>query len=137
MSSSDPAAILQAFDEALTAHDQEAALALLADEAVVRYQPPPPPPAPAVYRGKGEIRGLVRGLIAQGVAVQAEGYEAEGERARSRGRRVYAAGHERLGGNPVALEGEAIVRGGRIDSVTFTFSPESLARMRAAAAAQG
>ncbi|HOQ97212.1 MAG TPA: nuclear transport factor 2 family protein [Anaerolineae bacterium] len=132
----DAANVLEAFDAALSAHDPEAALALLAEDAEVRYEPPPPPPGRAVYRGRAEIRSLIVGLVAQGVKVQAEGYRAEGERALSQGRRVYAAGHEALGGNPVALEGEALVRRGRIVALTFTFGPESLARIRAAVAAR-
>ncbi len=128
----EPLTALQAFDAALTAHDLEGALALLAGDAAIRYQPPPPPPARALYVGRQEIRGLLEGLIAQGVAVQAEGYVAQGERALSRGRRVYAAGHVALGCNPVALEGEAVVRGGKIVSLTFTFGAESLACIRAA-----
>ena len=135
MSRPSPAALLQAFDERLSAHDLEGTLALLADDATIRYEPPPPPPARAAYAGREEIRGLVEGLIAQEVAVQAEGYSAEGERALSRGRCVYAAGHEALGGNPVVLEAEAVVRRGRIQSLTFTFGPECIARIRAAAAA--
>lgn len=137
MAGMDPAEALAALDAALNAHDLGAALALFADGAVVRYEPPPPAPAPALYRGKQEIRGLLERLIAQGVRVESEGYSASGERATSHGRAVYAAGHERLGGNPVFLEAEALVREGKIASLTFTFSPESLARMRAAAAAQG
>lgn len=133
MNAADPAAVLRTFDVALNAHDPDAALALFAEGAVVRYEPAPPPPARAVYNGREEIRGLIEALIAQGVAVQVGEYRAEGERASSRGRAVYAAGHERLGGNPVILEGEAVVRGGKIVSLTFTFSPESLARIRAAA----
>jgi len=137
MTTSDPATVLAALDAALTAHDLGAALALFADDAVVRYEPPPPSPAPDRYKGKQEVRGLLERLIAQGVRVEAEGYSAAGERATSRGRAVYAAGHERLGGNPVLLEAEALVREGKIASLTFTFGPESLARMRAALAAPG
>lgn len=126
--------MLEAFDAALSAHDLEGALALLAGDAAIRYEPPPPPPARAAYAGEEEIRGLIRGLIAQGVAVQAEGYESDGERALSCGRCVYAQGHEALGGNPVTLEAEAVVRGGRIRSLTFTFGAECIARIHAAAA---
>ena len=137
MTATNPATVLAALDAALNAHDPNAALALFADDAVVRYEPPPPSPAPALYRGKREIRGLIEQLITQHVRVQAEGYSATGERATSHRRAVYAAGHERLGGNPILLEAEALVRGSKIASLTFTFSPESLARMRAAGAAQG
>lgn len=136
MSKHSAAALLQAFDAALSAHDLEGALALLADEATVRYEPPPPLRAPALYQGRREIRGLLEGLIAQGVAVQADGYTAAGERAHSHGRRVYATGHEALGGNPITLEGEAVVRGGKIVALTFTFSREAVERMGAAPAAR-
>lgn len=136
MSGRSPAGLLRAFDAALNAHDVEGALALLADDATIRYEPPPPPPARAAYHGKGEIRRLIQGLVAQEVAVRAEGYEGVGARAVSRGRCVYAAGHEALGCNPVALEGEATERGGRIMSLTFTFGVESLEKIRAATAAR-
>ncbi len=132
MDAGESSAVLRALDAALNAHDPDAALALFAADAVIRYEPPPPPPGRAIYRGRQEIADLIRGLIEQGVAVEVEAYEAEGERVRSRGRRVYAAGHERLGGNPVALEGEAVVRHGEIVALTFTFSPEAVARIRAA-----
>jgi len=134
MMATDPADVLAALDAALNGHDLGAALALFADDATVRYEPPPPAPAPALYRGKQEIRSLLERLIAQGVRVEAEGYSANGEQARSHGRAVYAAGHERLGGNPVVLEAEALIREGKITSLTFTFHPESLARMREATA---
>ncbi len=130
MSLEDPISIVRAFDAALNAHDLEAVMGLFAEDATVRYVPAPPP-GPAAYEGKPEIRGLVQRLIEEGIAVQAEHYEATGERVTSRDRRTCAARHEQLGGNPVILTCEAVVRGGKIASLTFTFSPESLRRIQA------
>ncbi len=127
-----PAATLQAFDAALNAHDLEGVMRLFAESAVVRYVPAPPPPSPATYVGKGEVRTLIERLIAENIRVEPEQYEAEGERVISRDRKTCAAGHEKLGCNPVILTCEAIVHRGRIEEMTFAFSPESLARLRAA-----
>jgi hypothetical protein len=133
----DPAQILRTFDAALNAHDLEAAMDLFADDAVVRYVPPPPRPARAVYTGKEEIRGLMQALIAEGYNVEAERYEVDGGRVTSRDRRVFAARHEQLGGNPVVVTCEATVRAGRIEAMTICFSPESSRRIEAAIATRG
>lgn len=132
----DPAAVLTALDAALNAHNLEAALSCFADDAVVRYEPPPPPPSPATYVGREAIRGLLQTLIAENIHVQAEPYQVEGEWVTCRERRIFADRHERMGGNPVIVTCDSIVRAGKIEALVMTFSPESLQRIQAALARQ-
>ncbi len=137
MSATDPVTVLRAFDAALNAHNLEAALGLFAEGATVRYEPAPPRPAPATYTGLADIRALLAELIAQNVAVEAEDYRAEGERVICPERRMFAARHEEMGGNPVVVTCDAVIREDRIEEMTIIFSPESLRRMQAALAGRG
>jgi hypothetical protein len=59
----DPAAVMDAYTAAINAHDIEAALAFVADDAV--YERPT-----GQFKGKAEIRGFIEGLIARDVKVE-------------------------------------------------------------------
>ncbi|HAV77687.1 MAG TPA: hypothetical protein DCX53_10080, partial [Anaerolineae bacterium] len=62
-SPTDPAAVMDAYTAAINAHDVEAALLLVADDAV--YDRPS-----GQFTGKEEVRTFIEGLIAQDVHVE-------------------------------------------------------------------
>ena len=62
----DPAEVMDAYTAAINAHDVEAALALVADDAV--YERPT-----GQFSGHDEIRGFIEGLIARDVKVEVIG----------------------------------------------------------------
>lgn len=69
----DPDAVMDAYTAAINAHDIDAALALVADDAV--YERPN-----GAYTGKEEIRGFIEGLFARDVQVELMGErQVEGE----------------------------------------------------------
>lgn len=69
-----PAEVMDAYTEAINNHDVEAALALVADDAV--YERPA-----GTFTGKEEIRGFIEDLIARDVQVELVGERTvDGER---------------------------------------------------------
>lgn len=69
----DPAAVTDAYTTAINAHDVEAALSYVADDAV--YTRPA-----GTFEGKEQIRGFIEGLVAQNVRVELIGErQVEGE----------------------------------------------------------
>jgi hypothetical protein len=126
----DPAAVLAAFDAALNAGDADAALALFADDAVVRSQT-------AVYTGKEEIGRWLRSVVDQHIRIELIGGRRVDGDTETHSARVSVDDLRRLG---VTLEGtaESVVREGKIRTYSFSYTPESLARLQAAQArAQG
>jgi ketosteroid isomerase-like protein len=65
-SDTDPAAVMDAYTEAINNHDVEAALALVAEDAL--YSRPN-----GDFNGKEEIRGFIEGLFARDVQVSVIG----------------------------------------------------------------
>ena len=120
----DPGAVVAAFDGALDAGDVDAALALLADDATVT--------APAgVYRGRGPIRGYLRGLVAQHYHAELVDRRADGERVAGRAL-VALDDWRRLGLGPLAVTAEAAVRGGKIHALAIDLSAEAVVELLAA-----
>ena len=123
----DPLSIVNAWFEALNAGDIDAALSYLADDAVVTMVPPATPGDDGIFTGKEEIRGWYEGLVAaEGVASLSD-CQVEGETVACidtyTDNGLQAMGVDFIEG-PLVL----IVREGKIQSYTFTMSPESLAK---------
>jgi hypothetical protein len=121
-----PQDIVDAWQQDLNKGDIEAALSYLADDVVVSVSPPGPG-EDGVYEGKEEVRGRYETIIAgKGTGTmsdcQADGdtftclssYEDEG---------LKSIGVDFIEGSWVA-----VVHDGKIQSYTFTISPESLAK---------
>ena len=116
----DPLTIVNGWLEALNAGDVDAALSYLADDAqIVSDQ---------AYSGKQEIRGWYENIVgANGVSALSD-CQVDGETVTCNN--VYADDGLRAIGVDF-LEGELVlvVRDGKIQSYTFTMSPESLAKL--------
>jgi ketosteroid isomerase-like protein len=122
----DPAAVFNAFNTAVNAHDVEAAVAFFADDAVVQFPNQPPP---NTYRGSAEIRAWLQADADQNISVQTEQVQVEGDRVSCLGK-VDIDALRPLG---ITLVGpaEAVVQGGKITSFTFTLNDDTLARLQA------
>lgn len=107
--SADPAAVMDAYTAAINAHDVEAALALVAEDAV--YHRPV-----GAFQGREEVRGFIEGLFARQVQVELIGDRTvDGERVTWRSR-VSLIDPENPDGPPIELlnDSESIVRDGLI-----------------------
>jgi ketosteroid isomerase-like protein len=123
----DPLSIVNAWLDALNASDVDTALSYLADEAVVTMVPPATPDDDGIFTGKDEIRGWYEGLVAaEGVATLSD-CQVEGESVTCID--TYTDGGLQAMGID-AIEGPLvlIVREGKVQSYTFTMSPESMAK---------
>jgi hypothetical protein len=123
----DPLAVVTAFNTALNAHDGATALALLADDAVVKT------PSGTVYTGKQQIGAYVQGLFAQHYQAQVDSQRIQvmGNMVTSPGK-VWLDDWRTLGIAPLDSIAEAIVQGGKIISLSAVLTPESAAKLQAA-----
>lgn len=112
------------FEAAWNAHDADAVMDFFTDDAVVKLEPPPS--AGGSYSGKEEIRDFVRDYIRDFHADSRDHQETE-EGKVSWMSKVNA--HPFGGLNPVEGMAEAVFRGDKIESFTFTFSAATLERM--------
>lgn len=125
----DPVAVLNAFNAAVNAHDVDAALALFAPDAIAQFPNQPPP---NVYRGTQEIRTWLQADAAQHIQVTASNVKVTGDRV-TWDASIVIDDVRPLG---ISLDGsaEAVIQNGKIGSFTFTLSDETLAKLQAATA---
>lgn len=126
----DPAAVFTALADALNAGDVDAALALVADDAVLTFPDPG-----YVFTGKEEIRGWYEGLVAQNLHAEPSDFQIDGDRM-TWSNKVSIDNWRALGIAPLDYTGEGTVQDGKIKSYTETMTPESLAKLQAAMAQQ-
>lgn len=121
----DPISIAHALHDALNAGDIDAALSYLADDAVVTMVPPPE--GTGVFSGKEEIRGWYDGLVAGNGVSTLSDCQVDGETVTCMD--TYTDdGLQGMGVDFIEGEWVAIVRDGKIQSYTFSMTPESLAK---------
>jgi LPXTG-motif cell wall-anchored protein len=126
----DPLSVANAFGDAVDAHNVEAAVAFFADDAVVT--------TPFnVYTGQEQIRAWLRASVAQNVRSEVVGSRrVTGERV-SWLSRIAVDEWRNLGVAPLETRVDAVIRAGKIESITYTFTPEAAARLQAAQARAG
>jgi hypothetical protein len=123
----DPPGVVASFGDATNAHNVEAAMGLLADGATVTTPF-------ATYTGSEQLRGWLRANFAQNVRSETVGTrEVTGERVTWLSR-IAIDEWRGLGVAPLETRVEAVVRGGKIASINYTFTPEAATRLRAAQA---
>src|SRR4051794_3958647 len=123
----DPLAVVRAFDAACNADDLDGALALFADEAVVRQTPAPPDGGE--YRGQAQIRHWLEPQLI-GFHADSRDHRVSDETVTWTAM-VTAEMLRRAGlADPVRAEAEAVVRDGKITAFTVANNPEDLARFR-------
>lgn len=135
MSAEDPLRLIDGFDAAWNAHDEEGVLDLFTEDAVVRLVPAPPGELEA-YEGKEQVRDFVRRHM-PGFRVESRDHQVAGHHEGVGDRVIWEStvSSERfreLGADEVEGAAEAIVKGGEIESFTFSLSHEALGKMRAA-----
>ena len=130
----DPVAVVMAEIEALNAGDIDAALALYADDVVIKLVPPIPPDSPDTYTGKAELRAWFEGLVAVNWKGELEILQVEGDTVTTKSR-TWADPTRALGVAPLEATLVYAVQDGKIKGWTWTLSDESLAKLQAAMAA--
>ena len=127
----DPLSVINALDTTLNAQNIDGALALVADDAVVRS--PPQPGATGVYEGKAAVQTYLAGIVAQHIHFDlAAPRQVVGERVTWLNNTSIDPWRT-LGIAPLQGQGDATVRGGKIASLTITLTPESMAKLQRAA----
>jgi len=126
----DPASVIRAYTDAANAGDVEAAIAWWADDATCTVLPAAVM-GQAVFTGKAHIRSLAEALIAQHSRTDLEELQVDGERVTALSR-SHVDSVRRLGVEALEATAEAIVRDGKIQSATYTFT-DTVARLLATA----
>lgn len=128
----DPAAVLSNLADALNAGDVDAAMELVADDAVLRFVPDVMGTGPIT--GRDQIRAWYEGLVAQHIRAEPSNLEVDGNQV-TWTNKVWLDDFEALGITPVEYTGEGVVEEGKVKSYTETMSDASLAEFQAAMAA--
>lgn len=128
----DPAAVVKALDAALNAHDLEAALALFADDALVK-DGDPAPGATGNFLGKEQIRTWLAGVVSPALAFQvtSSGHQVSGDLV-TWVWRASIADFKPLGVDPEDGSSAALVQGGKIRFYSVASSAEWRAKLFAA-----
>ncbi|HZY57102.1 MAG TPA: nuclear transport factor 2 family protein [Rubrobacteraceae bacterium] len=135
MAAEDPISVVNDFDAAWNAHNEEDVLRFFTDNAVVRLEPSPPG-EPEAYTGKEEIKSFVQRYM-PGFRVESRGHQVAGHQEEVGDRVIWEStvssdGFRNLGVDPVEGAAEAILKGSKIELFTFTLSQETLAKMQQA-----
>lgn len=130
----DPAAVVTADAEALNAGDVDAAMALWADDAVVKLVPALPPGSPDTYTGAEQIRAWLESLVAMNFEIEVEILQVEGNTVTTL-TKTWVDPTREMGVAPLVATEVYTVQDGKIKGLTWTISDESLAALQAAMAA--
>jgi uncharacterized protein (TIGR02246 family) len=118
--------VVAAFETALNAGNAEGVVALFADDAVITS-------STTTVSGKSRIRTFVSGLVAQTFRVESvANRRVEGDK-ETHTALVSTDAWKRAAIAPLEATAAVVVRGDKITSFTVTYTPESLAKLRAAA----
>ena len=121
----DPSAVARALNDAMNAHDVDAAVALIADDAVVHAQG-------QTFTGREQIRGWIVSLAQQDFQSRVVGpTTVTGDTVVLR-EDILVDDWRRVGLDPLATRVEITVRDDLVSSITTTIFPESQARLQGA-----
>ena len=129
----EPADVIRAYIDAVNAGDMEAALACWADDGTFTVLPAAFT-VQSTLTGKAQIRSLAEAFAAQHSRTELEDLREDGERVTARARSALDS-VGRLGIDALEAAVEAIVRDGKIQSATYTFTPKSAGLLETAQAA--
>lgn len=127
-----PDEVIQAVYEAVAAKDVDAAMELVAEDAVLVLIPPPAG-LDGTFVGKAEIRDWWEGLAMDNGRAEFSDIAVSGNAATWKAK-WWSGFFEGLGVGPAEFEGVNIVQDGLFKSATWVFTDEFLARMAAAEA---
>jgi protease I len=130
----DPAAVIKSLSAAFNAGNVDAVVAFFADDAT-QTQTPPPSGTSGVRTGKEQIRGFFQSMIADKFSGEVSNLKVTGDKI------TYTSTfstdtYRKLGVAPLVTAEEVVFEKGKIKSQTITVTPESLAKLQAAMAAQ-
>jgi ketosteroid isomerase-like protein len=131
----DPVSVIEGFVSALNAGNEDAAMAFYANDAVRTRVPSPIPGTSGIYVGTDDIRKDLKTQLAANVQIKNSNYQVNGDKVTWTARFSNDTTNK-LGISPLDAVGEATVLGGKIKTHTTTLTPESLAKQKAAQAAQ-
>ncbi len=124
----DPVAVLNGFNEARNAHDLERAMSFIADDAVFDYEPPLF--GAGHLAGKQEIRSFLQRQIDDNIHVEVSDLAVSGNTVR-----YQAAGkadsYRQRGVDVITGQGQTTVHDGKIKSLNFRASPETVRKLQA------
>jgi hypothetical protein len=136
MNALDPVNVINSFDAAANNHNVFDVMDLFSDDSEIRLEPPPPPPDREVYRGEQEIRDWLHGLFQEGLHIRAHNFQVRGNEVTWQSD-ISADRYRKMGIDPVNTSNKAVLWGALIRSMTLTFSPETVQKMKQAAAQPG
>jgi ketosteroid isomerase-like protein len=116
----DPVSLIHAFDAAWNRREIEAIMAFFADDAVLTQVPSPPDGG--TYNGKEQIRGWVEPQL-PGFRVDSRDYRASGDTVTWTSMLTGDLFRQMGFSDPIEARGEAVVREGKITSLTVTNPP--------------
>ena len=116
----DAVSIIHAFDAAWNRRDVEAIMAFFADDAVLTQVPSPP--GGGTYRGNEQIRGWVEPQL-PGFHVDSRDFRASGDTVTWMSMLTGDLFRQMGFSEPIEARGEAIVREGKITSLSVTNPP--------------
>ena len=120
-----PEDVINSWQEAINRGDIDAALSYLADDATVTIIPPAE--GDGIYNGREEIRGWYETMVAAKGQGTTDDCQVDGEKVTCHD--TYTDdGLKGIGVDFIEGEYAAVMREGKIQSYTFTISPESLAK---------
>jgi hypothetical protein len=122
--------IVEVMAKSLNAGDVEGALAYFTDNATVKLNGVPPD-MPDGYRGKTRIRQWFKDLLAAHFEIKVEVQKVEGDTVTSK-TSTWQDTTRQLGVAPLVATEVYEIKNGKIASLTWTISPESLAKLQAA-----
>jgi len=122
----DPLLVILAFNDAGNAHDVNAELALIADDAVANF----PGQSPDVYTGKDQIRTWLHNDAADNIHIESRNHQVVGDKVTWVGT-ISSDSIRNIGVSFIEGPAEALVQEGKIKSFTFTLNQESLAKLEA------
>ncbi len=122
----DSVTTIEAFNAASNAGDLDGMLAYFADDATLTTLPPPPAPAPSVFAGKEQIRAWLAPQI-PGLHVAPRNLQMRGTTVTWEAT-ITADMFRQLGIDSFEVAAEAIVAAGKLQSMTVTQTPESVAK---------
>ncbi len=105
------------------------------DEAVLRVEPALPGSPMGTFRGKEMIQSWIEDLLNEHLSIDARNVKVAGNEV-TWDSTISADRFSQLGVDPVQAKGRATVDDSLIKSLTFTYTPETVKKVQAAAAAQ-
>jgi protease I len=130
----DPAAVIKSLAAALNAGNVDSVMTFYADDATITQQPAPAGQS-GILSGKEQIRGFVQGLVAGHFSGELSNLRVTGDQVTYTGS-LSTDTYRKMGVAPLVVTEETMIVGGKIKSQTITVTPESLAKIQAAMAAQ-